>query len=249
LHLKCDLLALQKSLSNSNLYRYTGVRNRTVRLNLQATITTLALTVTAVPASLAGMNIPNGFEESHPMLFWGMTGTLGAISAGTWVFFMRTYKSGSGLSGSRVDDLRALRFVLQRMDELDDVMRAKGGGGGSADAGAGVRSKDELVQALREVEMYPSGSAGGASAVAGAGRGGGSLGGGGGGGGEGGGGGGGGGAHGKLGLVAQVNELDPSALDLIFKVFDRDGDGRIDPSQEWIIRPYPREDGKKRHRK
>ena len=43
-------------------------------------------------------------------------------------------------------------------------------------------------------------------------------------------------------MVAQVNELDPSALDLIFKVFDRDGDGRIDPSQEWIIRPYPGDD-------
>ena len=43
----------------------------------------------------------------------------------------------------------------------------------------------------------------------------------------------------RLGLVAQLNELEPSALDLIFKVFDRDGDGRINPSEEWIIRPYP----------
>ena len=49
---------------------------------------TLALTVTAVPASLAGMNIPNGFEESHPVLFWGVTGTLAAVSAGTWAHFM-----------------------------------------------------------------------------------------------------------------------------------------------------------------
>ncbi len=45
-----------------------------MRLNLQATIMTLALTVTAVPASLAGMNIPNGFEAAHPSLFWGVTG-------------------------------------------------------------------------------------------------------------------------------------------------------------------------------
>ena len=51
-----------------------GVRNRTVRLNLQATIATLALTTMAVPASLAGMNIPNGFEAAPPALFWTVTG-------------------------------------------------------------------------------------------------------------------------------------------------------------------------------
>ena len=37
-----------------------------------------------------------------------------------------------------MDDLRALRFVLQRMDELDDVMRAKAGGGSTDGAGAGA---------------------------------------------------------------------------------------------------------------
>lgn len=141
-----------------------GTRNRTVRLNLQATIMTLALTVTAVPASLAGMNIPNGFEASHPALFWGLAGTLAAVSAGTWAHFMGVFRSGTSRTGARVDDLRALRFVLQRMDELDDVMRAKGGSGKS---GAGVRSRDELVRALQEAgpelnAMEGRGSAGGA---------------------------------------------------------------------------------------
>jgi|TARA_B100000767_G_scaffold89122_1_gene85655 hypothetical protein len=36
-----------------------------------------------------------------------------------------------------------------------------------------------------------------------------------------------------------VASLDPAALELLFKVFDRDGDGRIDPSEEWVIRPWP----------
>jgi Mg2+ and Co2+ transporter CorA len=65
-----------------------GVRNRTVRLNLQATIATLALTVTAVPASLFGMNIPSGLEQADPTLFWGVTATLAAVSAATWMRFM-----------------------------------------------------------------------------------------------------------------------------------------------------------------
>ena len=65
-----------------------GVRNRTVRLNLQATIATLALTVTAVPASLFGMNIPSGLEQADPTLFWGVTAALAAVSAATWMRFM-----------------------------------------------------------------------------------------------------------------------------------------------------------------
>jgi hypothetical protein len=40
-------------------------------------------------------------------------------------------------------------------------------------------------------------------------------------------------------LISQAKTLDPAAMDLIFKVFDRDGDGRIDPSKEWVIRPWP----------
>ena len=105
-----------------------GVRNRTVRLNLQATIATLALTVTAVPASLAGMNVPSGLEHAHPLVFWGLTASLFAASAATWGRFMGIYRGGTGLSSARAADLRALRFVLQRMDELDDAMRVRGDG-------------------------------------------------------------------------------------------------------------------------
>ena len=85
---------------------------------------TLALTVAAVPASLAGMNVPNGFEEASPALFWSVAAALGAASAATFWSFMRHSSSArKGLAGARVDDLRALRFVLQSMDELDDAMR------------------------------------------------------------------------------------------------------------------------------
>ena len=44
----------------------------------------------------------------------------------------------------------------------------------------------------------------------------------------------------RVGLEGvDVASLDPAALELLFKVFDRDGDGRIDPSEEWVIRPWP----------
>ena len=182
-----------------------GVRNRTVRLNLQATIATLAMTLIAVPASLAGMNLTHGFEEASPSIFWGLTGGLACVSSTTWLAFMRTYWSPGGAAAKRADDLRALRFVLNRMDDLDDVMRAKGTGAGDGEGdegdgyGGDVRSKDDLLRAI-------SSCAGGAK---------------------------------RDGLISQAKTLDPAAMDLIFKVFDRDGDGRIDPSKEWVIRPWP----------
>ena len=176
-----------------------GVRNRTVRLNLQATIATLALTVTAVPASLAGMNIPSGLEHAHPFVFWGLTAGLAAASAATWGRFMGIYRGGTGLSSARAADLRALRFVLQRMDELDDAMRVRGEGGKGA-----VKTRDDLAGVVREA-----------------------------------------GLHTGLDGV-NVAALDPAALELLFKVFDRDGDGRINPSEEWVIRPWPLRDENRR---
>ena len=176
-----------------------GVRNRTVRLNLQATIATLALTVTAVPASLAGMNVPSGLEHAHPFVFWGLTAGLAAASAATWGRFMGVYRGGTGLSSARAADLRALRFVLQRMDELDDAMRVRGEEGKGA-----VKTRDDLARVAREA-----------------------------------------GLHSGLDGV-DVAALDPAALELLFKVFDRDGDGRIDPSVEWVIRPWPLRDENRR---
>lgn len=179
-----------------------GVRNRTVRLNLQATIATLALTVTAVPASLAGMNVPSGLEHAHPLVFWGLTASLFAASAATWGRFMGIYRGGTGLSSARAADLRALRFVLQRMDELDDAMRVRGDG---VRSGA-VKTRGDLAGVVREA-----------------------------------------GLHSGLDGV-DVDALDPAALELLFKVFDRDGDGRIDPSEEWVIRPWPPRDESRRGR-
>ena len=179
-----------------------GVRNRTVRLNLQATIATLALTVTAVPASLAGMNVPSGLEHAHPLVFWGLTASLFAASAATWGRFMGIYRGGTGLSSARAADLRALRFVLQRMDELDDAMRVRGDG---VRSGA-VKTRGDLAGVVREA-----------------------------------------GLHSGLDGV-DVDALDPAALELLFKVFDRDGDGRINPSEEWVIRPWPPRDESRRGR-
>ena len=180
-----------------------GVRNRTVRLNLQATVATLALTVAAVPASLAGMNVPNGFEEASPVLFWSLATALGAASAATFWSFMRHGSSArKGLAGARVDDLRALRFVLQSMDELDDAMR-----GASFTKKKLEKDKESLLRAL----------AASAGDDDGAGR-----------------------------LAKRVAGLDDAALNLLFRVFDRDADGSIDPSSEWVIRPWPVEEEGKR---
>ena len=112
---------------------------------------------------------------------------------------MGIYRGGTGLSSARAADLRALRFVLQRMDELDDAMRVRGEGGKGA-----VKTRDDLVRVVREA-----------------------------------------GSHSGLDGVG-VAALDPAALELLFKVFDRDGDGRIDPSEEWVIRPWPPRDENRR---
>ena len=182
-----------------------GVRNRTVRLNLQATVATLSLTVTAVPASLAGMNVPNGFEEASPALFWSVAAALGAASAATFWSFMRHSSSArKGLAGARVDDLRALRFVLQSMDELDDAMRGA----------ALTELKKDKASLLRALSASAGDDRGAAGA---AGR-----------------------------LAKRVAGLDDAALDLLFRVFDRDADGSIDPAREWVIRPWPVEDEGKR---
>ena len=182
-----------------------GVRNRTVRLNLQATVATLALTVTAVPASLAGMNVPNGFEEASPALFWSVAAALGAASAATFWSFMRHGSSArKGLAGARVDDLRALRFVLQSMDELDDAMRG-------ASLAELKKDKASLLRALAASAGDDRGGGGGAGR-----------------------------------LAKRAAGLDDAALDLLFRVFDRDADGSIDPSSEWVIRPWPVEHEGKR---
>jgi hypothetical protein len=104
-----------------------------------------------------------------------------------------------GLAGARVDDLRALRFVLQSMDELDDAMR-----GATSTTKKLKKDKESLLRALA------------ASA----------------------------GDDGRL--AKRVAGLDDAALNLLFRVFDRDADGSIDPSSEWVIRPWPVEDEGKR---
>jgi hypothetical protein len=50
-------------------------------------------------------------DEYEPLV----TGGLGAVSLMTWARFMGIFRSGSGITGARVDDLRALGFALQRM--------------------------------------------------------------------------------------------------------------------------------------
>ena len=177
-----------------------GMRNRTVRLNLQATVATLALTVAAVPASLAGMNVPNGFEEASPALFWSVAAALSAASTATFLSFMRHGSSArKGLAGARADDLRALRFVLQSMDELDDAIRG-------ASLSELKKDKASLLRALAASAGDDRGGAGGAGS-----------------------------------LAKRVAGLDDAALDLLFRVFDRDADGSIDPAGEWVVRPWPME--------
>ena len=182
-----------------------GQRNQVVRLNLHATVSTLALTVAAVPASLLGMNVPNGIEAS-PFAFWSVAASLGAASLATWWSFMaRSSALGGGGRGGRLRgaraaaDLAALRFVLRSMDDLDDVMR---------DRRRPTESKEELVDALRAARRrggFPApvreeGEAGRAR---------------------------------MRRMADDAAELDAESLDLLFRVFDRDGDGRIDAEREW----------------
>ena len=195
-----------------------GQRNQVVRLNLHATVSTLALTVAAVPASLLGMNVPNGIEAS-PFAFWSVAASLGAASLATWWSFMaRSSALGGGGRGGRLRgaraaaDLAALRFVLRSMDDLDDVMR---------DRRRPTESKEELGDALRAARRrggFPApvreeGEAEGEEEEA---------------------------SKGDDARRARMRrmaddaaELDAESLDLLFRVFDRDGDGRIDAEREW----------------
>ena len=104
-----------------------------------------------------------------------------------------------GLAGARADDLRALRFVLQSMDELDDAIRG-------ASLSELKKDKASLLRALAASAGDDRGGAGGAGS-----------------------------------LAKRVAGLDDAALDLLFRVFDRDADGSIDPAGEWVVRPWPME--------
>jgi hypothetical protein len=196
-----------------------GVRNKVVLTNLHATVSTLALTVAAVPASLLGMTVPNGLEAAPPLAFWSVAAGLGAASLATWWSFMaRSSALGGGGRGGRLRgaraaaDLAALRFVLRSMDDLDDVMR---------DRRRPTESKEELVDALRAARRrggFPApvreeGEAEGEEDEA---------------------------SKGDDARTARMRrmaddaaELDAESLDLLFRVFDRDGDGRIDAEREW----------------
>jgi hypothetical protein len=109
------------------------------------------------------------------------------------------------MAGARVDDLRALRFVLQSMDELDDAMRLT--------TRVVSNDKQSLVDSLTAASFDETDAPESRSA---AGR-----------------------------LAKRVQGLDDAALGLLFKVFDRDGDGAIDPHREWVIKPWPLEDDEK----
>ena len=58
------------------------------------------------------------------------------------------YRGGTGLSSARAADLRALRFVLQRMDELDDAMRVRGEGVPGR-GGRIVKTREDLAGVVR----------------------------------------------------------------------------------------------------
>jgi len=108
-------------------------RNRVVRLNLRATILGMSCAAASLPAAAMGMNVPHGLEEASI----GITGAFSLISIGCigigaslWTAFTRKSRStfiptlfGGGKHEKNVRELRALRYVLVNLDNLDDALR------------------------------------------------------------------------------------------------------------------------------
>ena len=80
-----------------------------------------------------GMNVPHGLEDSAIGLtgaFSAISFAMGAIGVGLWGAFTRQSRStfipslfGGGKHEKNVRELRALRYVLVNLDNLDDVLR------------------------------------------------------------------------------------------------------------------------------
>ena len=108
-------------------------RNRVVRLNLRATILGMSCAAASLPAAAMGMNVPHGLEDSAIGLtgaFSAISFAMGAIGVGLWGAFTRQSRStfipslfGGGKHEKNVRELRALRYVLVNLDNLDDVLR------------------------------------------------------------------------------------------------------------------------------
>jgi len=109
-------------------------RNRVVRLNLRATILAVSCACAGLPAAIMGMNVPHGLEESAVGLtgaFSAITFGMGAVGVGLYGMFTRQSKStfipalfgGRGKHEKRVRELKALRYVVQNLDSLYDVLR------------------------------------------------------------------------------------------------------------------------------
>jgi len=97
-------------------------RNRVVRLNLQATILGMSVALGALPASVFGMNLPSGLEESSVGVGFSIASvSILAMVYGTFSHF--TYQSKGSINEKSLQDLKSLKYVLANMDELDDVLR------------------------------------------------------------------------------------------------------------------------------
>ena len=153
-------------------------------------------TAMAVPAWLAGMNIPNGLA-APPALFWTVTGCSPRARRGGGV----SCRGARGAAESR----RARGWTISRRSIRPAGMDDLGNDRAQSEPGRGRRPERD-----NDVDLSPGvgqrGTAPRAGRVAGA------------------------PARGRPRLAAQMTART-RALNLLFRVFDRDGDGRIDPAR------------------
>jgi hypothetical protein len=122
-----------------------GTRNRLHRLELHANFAVLGLTLAAVPAAMLGMNVPlpAGLEASAAA-FPAVIGAAavagaGAFAAGTrWARAAGPAGRAAALEGAAA--ARAMSAVLASLDDIEDALRAAGGG----------LSRQQLLAALRQ---------------------------------------------------------------------------------------------------
>jgi hypothetical protein len=119
-----------------------GTRNRLHRLELHANFAVLSLAVVSVPAALLGMNVPTGLEANpaaFPAVVAGAALAGGAAYAAGARWARAAGPAGRAAAQQGAAAARAMTAVLASLDDIEDALRAAGGG----------LSRPQLLAALR----------------------------------------------------------------------------------------------------
>jgi hypothetical protein len=119
-----------------------GTRNRLHRLELYTNFAVLSLAVVSVPAALLGMNVPTGLEsnpDAFPAVVTGAALAGGAAFAAGARWARAAGPAGRAAAQQGAAAARAMAAVLASLDDIEDALRAAGGG----------LSRPQLLAALR----------------------------------------------------------------------------------------------------